>query len=105
MCNLYLMYYNEDETHDYIDCGRQDDPTISRAVDARMEAEFAPKKPEPKSIGITTNTKPLLGHQLFLNFKVGKPYYRSFQSLLQKGCSESNPKQLLSYFNKNFFFI
>ena len=77
MCNLYLMYYNEDETHDYIDCGRQDDPTISRAVDARMEAEFAAKKPEPKSIGITTNTKPLLGRQLFLNFKVGKLYYRS----------------------------
>merc|ERR1712045_433298 len=74
MCNLYLMYYNEDEKHDYIDCGRQDDPTISRAVDARMEAEFAPAakiKPEPKSIGITTNNKPLLGHRLNLNFKIG----------------------------------
>ena len=77
MCNLYLMYYNEDEKHDYIDCGRQDDPTISRAVDARMEAEFAPAakiKPEPKSIGITTNNKPLLGHRLNLNFKIGKKF-------------------------------
>ena len=42
-----------------------------------MEAEFAPAKkimPEPKSIGITTNKKPLLGHRLNLNFKIGKKF-------------------------------
>ena len=85
MCNLYLMYYTDDESHDYIDCGNQDDRQMTRQVDQYLKTmKSSPTtavtssegKPESKSIQLPKKfaQKPFLGRKLNLDFPIGKNY-------------------------------
>ena len=57
MCNLYLMYYNENEQHDFFQCFQEDDRSMSRQVDEKL-----------KSIGIFSHKMSIItifGHKHF----------------------------------------